>query len=163
MINKQAKMNIISNLQARKSAKLAEKGNLMEAQAQIHVARNFLNSNSNNNYNNQQIFHQFNRNMNSFHNNMNQMNQMAQAPNIFNNKMNNMGYNMNKNNNLFGNNMMNNNMMMNNMNNNMMMNNNMNKTSDFLSAQIFQISHQSENQSNMNYQRSSPNSLFNNK
>ena len=83
-----------------------------------------------------------------------------------------MNNNMNKNNNLFGNNMMNNNMMMNNMNNNMMMNNmnnnmmmnnNMNKTSDFLSAQIFQISHQSENQSNMNYQRSSPNSLFNNK
>jgi len=221
MINKQAKMNIISNLQARKSAKLAGKGKLVEAQAQIHVARNFLNSNSNNNYN-RQVFHQFNRNMNSFHNNMNNMNQMNMlnsAPSYSNNMMmNNMNNNMNKSKNLFGNNMnnmnmnndmmmnnnmnmmnnmgnMNNNMMMNknmnmmnnnmmnnmgnmnnnmmnnmgNMNNNMMnnmgnmMNNNMNNTSDYLSAQIFQISHQSENQSNMNYQRSGPNNLLNNK
>ena len=70
MINKQAKMNIISNLQARKSAKLAGQGNLMEAQAQIHVARNFLNLNRNNNANNMHVFNQFNRNMNSFNNNM---------------------------------------------------------------------------------------------
>ena len=82
-VNKQAKMNIISTLQSRKSAKLAGQGDLMQAQAQIHVARNFLFSNSNNNQNNQQIFQQFNRNMNSFHNNMNMNNQMAMSPNLF--------------------------------------------------------------------------------
>ena len=164
MISKQAKMNIISNLQARKSAKLAGQGNLMEAQAQIHVARNFLNLNRNNNANNMQVFHQFNRNMNSFNNNM---------------MMNNMGMLQSAPKNLFGNNMMMNPMMNNNMmrNQNMMMNNNMmnqnnlfgnnnmmmNQNSDHLSAQIFQISHQSENQSNMNYNRSLPNNLFGNK
>ena len=187
MINKQAKMNIISNLQARKSAKLAGQGNLMEAQAQIHVARNFLNLTKNNNTNNMHVFNQFNRNMNSFNNNMmmNNMNMLKSAPsglfgnnNMMNNKnnlfknnnmmknnmtMNNMG----NNNSLFGNN---NNMMgMNNMgmnnnlfgnNNNMMSNNNLNNQSDHLSAQIFQIAHQSENQSNMNYMRSGQNNLF---
>ena len=152
-VNKQAKMNIVSTLQSRKSAKLAGQGNLMQAQAQIHAARNFLFSNSNNNYNNQQIFHQFNRNMNSFHNNMNMNNMMAMSPNfnqnkggLFgNNNMNQGGLFGNNNMNqggLFGNNNMNqgglfgnvnNNMMMNNMNNNMSnqmmmtnMNNNMN-------------------------------------
>ena len=178
MINKQAKMNIISNLQARKSAKLAGQGNLMEAQAQIHVARNFLNLNSNNNANNMQVFNQFNRNMNSFNNNMMMMNNMnmmqsAQMNPFGNNNMmnnnnlfgnNNMMNNMNNNNNLFGNNNM-----MNNMNNNNnlfgnnMMNNNLNENNDYLSAQIFQIAHQSENQSNMNYLRSEQNSLFGNK
>ena len=154
-VNKQAKMNIISTLQSRKSAKLAGQGNLMQAQAQIHAARNFLFSNSNNNQNNQLIFHQFNSNMNSFHNNMNMSNQMAMSPNLFqphgglfgnnNNNMNSnhgglFGNNNNMNSNhggLFGNN---NNMnsnyggglfgnMNNNMSNNMMltnMNTNMN-------------------------------------
>ena len=180
MVNKQAKMNIISTLQSRKSAKLAGQGNLMDAQAQIHVARNFLFSNSNLNQNNQQIFHQFNRNMNSFHNNMNMNNQMAMSPiqnynhgGLFGNNMNMMNnnnnlfggmFNMNQNQGLFGNsnknmnnnmmmNNMNNNMMMNNMNNNMMMNNNMNNNSDYLSAQIFQIANSSENQNNINFQR----------
>ena len=194
-VNKQAKMNIVSTLQSRKSAKLAGQGNLMQAQAQIHAARNFLFSNSNNNYNNQQIFHQFNRNMNSFHNNMNMNNMMAMSPNfnqnkggLFgNNNMNQGGLFGNNNMNqggLFGNNNMNqgglfgnvnNNMMMNNMNNNMSnqmmmtnMNNNMNNqmmmtnmnnnnNSDFLSAQIFQIAHASENQNNNIFQRSQNN------
>ena len=194
-VNKQAKMNIVSTLQSRKSAKLAGQGNLMQAQAQIHAARNFLFSNSNNNYNNQQIFHQFNRNMNSFHNNMNMSNMMAMSPNfnqnkggLFgNNNMNQGGLFGNNNMNqggLFGNNNMNqgglfgnvnNNMMMNNMNNNMSnqmmmtnMNNNMNNqmmmtnmnnnnNSDFLSAQIFQIAHASENQNNNIFQRSQNN------
>ena len=180
MVNKQAKMNIISTLQSRKSAKLAGQGNLMDAQAQIHVARNFLFSNSNLNQNNQQIFHQFNRNMNSFHNNMNMNNQMAMSPiqnynhgGLFGNNMNMMNnnnnlfggmFNMNQNQGLFGNSNknMNNNMMMNNMNNNMMMNNMnmmnnnmnmMNNNSDYLSAQIFQIANSSENQNNINFQR----------
>ena len=42
----------------------------------------------------------------------------------------------------------------NNMNNMMINNNNMNNNSDMLSAQIFQIAHQSENQNNMNFKRS---------
>ena len=46
-INKQANLNIISTLQIQKSAKLAGEGKLMDAQAQIHIARNFLNSNIN--------------------------------------------------------------------------------------------------------------------
>ena len=183
-VNKQAKMNIVSTLQSRKSAKLAGQGNLMQAQAQIHAARNFLFSNSNNNYNNQQIFHQFNRNMNSFHNNMNMNNMMAMSPNFNQNKGGLFGNNNMNQGGLFGNNNMNqgglfgnvnNNMMMNNMNNNMSnqmmmtnMNNNMNNqmmmtnmnnnnNSDFLSAQIFQIAHASENQNNNIFQRSQNN------
>ena len=106
-VNKQAKMNIISTLQSRKSAKLAGQGNLMQAQAQIHAARNFLFSNSNNNQNNQLIFHQFNSNMNSFHNNMNMSNQMAMSPNLFQPNAGLFGNNNNMNSNhggLFGNN-----------------------------------------------------------
>ena len=106
-VNKQAKMNIISTLQSRKSAKLAGQGNLMQAQAQIHAARNFLFSNSNNNQNNQLIFHQFNSNMNSFHNNMNMSNQMAMSPNLFQPHAGLFGNNNNMNSNhggLFGNN-----------------------------------------------------------
>jgi hypothetical protein len=154
-VNKQANMNIISTLQSRKSAKLAGQGDLMGAQAQIHIARNFLNLNRNVNKNNEQIFHQFNSNMNSFHNNMNMMNS---SPMMM--PMN----NMNTNNNLFGN------INMNNMNNNLFSNNNMNRAplfgnnmnmnmnnTDMLQAQIFQISNQSENRNNMFYQR---NQLF---
>ena len=154
-VNKQANMNIISTLQSRKSAKLAGQGDLMGAQAQIHIARNFLNLNRNVNKNNEQIFHQFNSNMNSFHNNMNMMNS---SPMMM--PMN----NMNTNNNLFRNNNMNN------MNNNLFSNNNMNRAplfgnnmnmnmnnTDMLQAQIFQISNQSENRNNMFYQR---NQLF---
>ena len=166
MVNKQAKMNIISNLQARKSAKLAGEGNLLEAQAQIHVARNFLNTNRKISANNAQVFHQFNRNMNYFHSNMNRMNNQMQRynnKNLFSNQFQ-KKYNISHSSNHFMNNnmMMNNNMnMMNNnmnmMNNNMNMMNNMNQNNDLLSAQIFQIAHSSENQSNMNYERSMKN------
>ena len=168
-VNKQAKMNIISTLQSRKSAKLAGQGDLMQAQAQIHVARNFLFNNSNNNQNNQQIFQQFNRNMNSFHNNMNMNNQIAVIPNMNQNHGGLFGNNNNMS--LFGNmnSSMNNNMMMANMNmnnnmnmnmNNNMMMTNMNNNSDSLSAQIFQIAHSSENQNNMNFMRSQNNNNF---
>ena len=164
-VNKQAKMNIISTLQSRKSAKLAGQGNLMQAQAQIHAARNFLFSNSNNNQNNQLIFHQFNSNMNSFHNNMNMSNQMAMSPNLFQPHGGLFGNNNNMNSNhggLFGNmnNNMSNNMMLTNMNTNMnnnMMITHMNNNSDSLSAQIFQIAHSSENQNNMNFTRNQNN------
>jgi len=55
-ITKKANLNIISTLQIQKSAKLAGKGKLMDAQAQIHIARTFLNNNINFN-NNRQIYH----------------------------------------------------------------------------------------------------------
>jgi len=140
-IIKKANLNIISTLQIQKSAKLAGKGKLMDAQAQIHIARNFLNNNINFN-NNLQIYNQFNSNMNNFNNNLSNMNMnnmmmnnmnmnnMMRMNNMMMNNMNNnmnmnnmMMNNMNMNNNM--NNMNMNNMMMNNMNN-MMMNNNMN-------------------------------------
>jgi len=131
-INKVANMNIVSTLQIQKSAKLAGKGDLIEAQAQIHIARNFLDSNKFSNMNNMRIFNQFNNNINSLHNNLNMINSsemiknnmnnmMNMNNNIFNNNMNNNMMNMN--NNIFNNNMNNNNMM--NMNNNIF-NNNMN-------------------------------------
>ena len=150
-INKQANLNIVSTLQIQKSAKLAGHGNLMEAQAQIHLARNFLNSNQHYNKNNQNIFRQFNSNMNDFHMNLNNMNNMNM------NNMNNM--NMNMNNNMM-NNMMMNNMNMN-MNNNMMnsmpmpMNvmNNMNRSNDLFSGQIFSLSNTSENRQNNAFMR----------
>ena len=103
-INKQANLNIVSTLQTRKSAKLAGAGKLMDAQAQIHIARNFLNYQQQfNPLQNQQIFNQFNNNMNSFNNSLSNSNK----------NMNNMGMN----------NMNMNYMRMNNMNN---INNNMN-------------------------------------
>ena len=141
-INKVANMNIVSTLQIQKSAKLAGKGDLMSAQAQIHVARNYLNRNQCFNVNNQRIFHQFNNNINSFHNNLNSMNNMNY--NMMNNNMNMMNNNVYRMNNM-NYNMMNNNMNM--MNNNMnMMNNNMyNISNDHLNGQIFQLSHTSEN------------------
>ena len=150
-INKQANLNIVSTLQIQKSAKLAGHGNLMEAQAQIHLARNFLNSNQHYNKNNQNIFRQFNSNMNDFHMNLNNMNNMNM------NNMNNM--NMNMNNNMM-NNMMMNNMNMN-MNNNMMnsmpmpmnMMNNMNRSNDLFSGQIFSLSNTSENRQNNAFMR----------
>ena len=149
-INKQANLNIVSTLQIQKSAKLAGHGNLMEAQAQIHLARNFLNSNQHYNKNNQNIFRQFNSNMNNFHINLNNMNNMNMN---MNNK------NMNMNNNMM-NNMMMNNMNMN-MNNNMMnsmpmpMNvmNNMNRSNDLFSGQIFSLSNTSENRQNNAFMR----------
>ena len=151
-INKQANLNIVSTLQIQKSAKLAGHGNLMEAQAQIHLARNFLNSNQHYNKNNQNIFRQFNSNMNNFHINLNNMNNMNMNMNM-NNK------NMNMNNNMM-NNMMMNNMNMN-MNNNMMnsmpmpMNvmNNMNRSNDLFSGQIFSLSNTSENRQNNAFMR----------
>ena len=149
-INKQANLNIVSTLQIQKSAKLAGHGNLMEAQAQIHLARNFLNSNQHYNKNNQNIFRQFNSNMNNFHINLNNMNNMNMN---MNNK------NMNMNNNMM-NNMMMNNMNMN-MNNNMMnsmpmpmnMMNNMNRSNDLFSGQIFSLSNTSENRQNNAFMR----------
>lgn len=69
-INKQADFNIISALQAQKSAKLASKGDMMQAQAQIHIARNYLYQQQAFNPNNPQIYHQFNMNMNSYNNNL---------------------------------------------------------------------------------------------
>ena len=135
-INKIANMNIVSTLQIRKSAKLAGKGDFMAAQAQIHVARNYLNRNQFANNQNPMIFHQFNNNINSFHNNLN-----------MNNNMNyNMNYNMMNNNNYMRNMNMNNNMNM--------MNNNMNINNDQLNAQIFQFSHTSENRQCQMFNRS---------
>ena len=159
-INKVANMNIVSTLQIQKSAKLAGQGDLMAAQAQIHVARNYLNRNQFSNMNNQRIFYQFNNNMNSFHNNLNMMNNNNYMMN--NNYMGNMNrnYNMNMmNNNMMNNNMMSNNMMMNNntmTNNNMMMNNMMmnNISNDHLNGQIFQLSHTSENRQCQMFNRS---------
>ena len=165
-INKQADFNIVSTLQIQKSAKLAGKGNMMDAQVQIHVARNFLNQQAMINYNNLQIYNQYNMNMNSFNynlgQNMNMMNNNMRMNNMMNN---NMGmYNM-MNNNMSMNNMMNNNMgkynmmnnympqnnMMNNympqnnmMNNNMGMNMNMNNMNDMFSAQIHSLSNTSQ-------------------
>ena len=139
-INKVANMNIVSTLQIQKSAKLAGKGDLIEAQAQIHIARNFLDSNKFSNMNNMRIFNQFNNNINSLHNNLNMINSSEMIKNNMNNmmNMNNNIYNMNNhnmmdmNNNIFNNNMnnnmmnMNNNIFNNNMNNNNMMNMNNN-------------------------------------
>jgi len=127
-INKQANMNIVSTLQIQKSAKLAGAGRLMDAQAQIHIARNFLNNNINF-MNNRLIFNQFNTNMNNFNSSLSMNNMMNSGMNNMMN-MNNMMMNNMNNMNMGMNNMMNmNNMMMNNMNNmnmgmnNMMMNN----------------------------------------
>ena len=167
-IEKQADMNIVSTFQIQKSANIAKKGNLVEAQAQIHVARNYLNYNLNNNPNslNKHIYHQFNNNMNSFHENLNQMNQMN-----FNNPMmnNNMTNNPMMNNNMMNNNMINNNMMMNNnqnnnqfnmninmnnMNNNMYNNmNNINQGGDRLFQQMYSLSNTSQNRQNMMFNR----------
>jgi hypothetical protein len=174
-VNKQANLNIVSTNQIQKSAKLAGKGNFMDAQAQIHVARNFLNRNANISYDNQRIYHQFNSNMNNFHMNLNNNNVMINSNNIFNmnNNMNNMNNfnnmnNMNNNYNMNMNNMNMNNMNMNNMNNMMMnsnplrpmsmMNNNMmNNSNDLLSGQIFSLSNTSENRQNNMFIRSNKN------
>ena len=143
-INKQANMNIVSTLQIQKSAKLAGFGRLMDAQAQIHIARNFLNNNINF-MNNRLIFNQFNSNMNNFNSSLSMnnmmnsgMNNMMNMNNMMMNNMNNMNMGMNNmmmnnmnrgmnnmNMNMGMNNMMMNNMNMgmNNMNMNMMMNN----------------------------------------
>ena len=57
-IQKQANLNIVSTLQIQKSAKLASVGKLMDAQAQIHIARNYLYNNSSFN-NNMHIFNRY--------------------------------------------------------------------------------------------------------
>ena len=75
-IHKQADFNIISTLQIQKSAKLAGKGDMMAAQAQIHLARNFLSHQAAYNRMNSQIYHQFNSNMNSFNNILSKNNMM---------------------------------------------------------------------------------------
>jgi len=153
IINKQANLNIVSVLQIQKSAKMANEGKFMQAQAQIHIARNYLSNNKNNNYNNDHIYNQFNNNINSFHNNLNMMNMNNNMNNMNNfNRMNNMNnmYNMNRMNNM-------NNMNMNNMNMNMNMNNmnmNMNNmNNDLLSGQIFALANASENRQNMMFNR----------
>ena len=144
-INKVANMNIVSTLQIQKSAKMAGKGDLMGAQAQIHVARNYLNLNQNYNMNNQRIFHQFNNNINSFHNNLNMMNNM----NMMNNNMNMMNNNMNMmNNNMMGGNNMNF-QNMNNMNNFQNMNN-MNNFQNMKNMNNFQNMKNMNNFQNMN-------------
>ena len=169
-VNKQALFNIVSTMQIQKSAKMAGSGNLMGAQAQIHLARNFLNSNQHYNVKNQNVFRQFNSNMNDFHINLNRMNNNNFMPRHYNmmnnNNMNMMGNNMNMLNNNMNMNMMNNNMGMNMMNNNMgmnmmnnninmnMMNNNMNSSNDLFSGQIFSLSNTSENRQNNMYNRS---------
>ena len=158
-VNKQALFNIVSTMQIQKSAKMAGSGNLMGAQAQIHLARNFLNSNQHYNVKNQNVFRQFNSNMNDFHINLNRMNNNNFMPRHYN-MMNNNNMNM------MGNNMimLNNNMNMNMMNNNMgmnMMNNNMNSSNDLFSGQIFSLSNTSENRQNNMYNRSlDNNNLF---
>ena len=124
-------------------------GNLMGAQAQIHLARNFLGSNQHYNMKNQNIFRQFNSNMNDFHMNLNSMNNNDFMPKTYNN-LNNL-------------NMMHNNIGMNMMNNNMGMNmmNNMNRSNDLFSGQIFSLSNTSENRQNNMYNRSlDNNNLF---
>ena len=77
-VNGQSNLNIVSTSQIQKSAKLASIGKLKDAQAQIHIARNFLNQNSRY-IDNKQIYHQFNKNMNSFHYNLNRMNFKSNA------------------------------------------------------------------------------------
>ena len=158
-INKQANLNIVSTLQTRKSAKLAAAGKLMDAQAQIHIARNFLNYQQQfNPLQNQQVFRQFNSNMNAFHNNLNSNNNMNMGYMRMNNMMNN-NMRMNNMNNMMNNNMRMNNMNMNNMNmNNMMMNNimpmnNMNINNDHFQGQIFSLSNTSENRQNLMFNR----------
>ena len=173
-INKQAHFNIVSTMQIQKSAKMAGAGNLMGAQAQIHLARNFLGSNQHYNMKNQNVFRQFNSNMNDFHMNLNSMNNNNFMPRTYNmnpnmnlNMMNNnMDMNMMNNNmnmNMMNKNMgmMNNNINMNMMNNNMNMMNNMNRSNDLFSGQIFSLSNTSENRQNNMYNRSlDNNNLF---
>ena len=171
-INKQAHFNIVSTMQIQKSAKMAGAGNLMGAQAQIHLARNFLGSNQHYNMKNQNVFRQFNSNMNDFHMNLNSMNNNNFMPRTYNmnpnmnmNMMNNnMNMNMMNNDmNMMNKNMgmMNNNMNMNMMNNNMNMMNNMNRSNDLFSGQIFSLSNTSENRQNNMYNRSlDNNNLF---
>ena len=155
-INKIADMNIVSTLQIQKSAKLAAKGNLMEAQAQIYIARNYLGNNMDYNLNNQQIYSQFNSNMNSFHSLLNSSNQMNSMQNM-NNNMGNMYNPMmqmnpmmpNMNNNMM--NLNNNQMMMNNQMNNMM---NMNISNDIFSQQVYSLSNTSQNRQRNMYVQS---------
>ena len=149
-INKQANFNIVSTMQIQKSARMAGAGNFMGAQAQIHVARNFLNRNQNYSHKNQQIFNQFNNNMNNFHMNLNTMNNQMNM-NQQMNMMNSMPMNMNMN--MMNNNMGMNNMAMNNMGNQMMMNN-MNNNNDMFQGQIFSLSNTSENRQNNMFIRS---------
>ena len=148
-INKQANFDIISTLQIQKSAKLAGKGDTMQAQAQIHAARNYLNQQVAYNHNNYQIYNQFNMNMNSFNNNlgMNNMMNMNQGMNMGMMNMNpgmNIGMmNMNPG-------MMNMNPGMMNMNHGM---NNMMNNNDMLSAQIHQFANTSQNRQCMMFNR----------
>ena len=85
-INKIANMDIISTLQIQKSAKLAAAGDFMRAQAQIHIARNYLSMNQFSNPNNMRVYNQFNSNMNNFNSSLSMSNsQLAmnnQMPNI---------------------------------------------------------------------------------
>ena len=176
-INKQANFDIISTLQIQKSAKLAGKGDTMQAQAQIHAARNYLNQQVAYNHNNYQIYNQFNMNMNSFNNNlgMNNMMNMNQGMNMGMMNMNpgmNIGM-MNMNPGMMNMNpgMMNMNPGMMNMNPGMMimnpgmmnmnpgmmnMNpgmNNMMNNNDMLSAQIHQFANTSQNRQCMMFNR----------
>ena len=150
-INKQANLNIVSTLQIQKSAKLAGHGNLMEAQAQIHLARNFLNNNQHYNKINQNIFRQFNNNMNNFHMNLNCMNFTN------NNMMMNNNTNMNNNMNMMNSIPMTESVMHGMMPMNMNMMNNMYRNNDLFSGQIFSLSNTSENRQNIAFMRSNKN------
>ena len=177
-INKKANLNIISTLQIQKSAKLAGAGRLMDAQAQIHIARNFLNNNINYN-NNYQIYNQFNSNMNNFNmslSNMNMNNNMNNSMNMYmNNNMNNymnmnmMNMNMNMNNNMNNNmnmnmmNMMNMNYNMNMMNRNMNMNMmNMNMNNNMMNNNLNMMNNNMMNNNMMNNNMMNNNMMNNN-
>ena len=151
-INKVANMNIVSTLQIQKSAKLAGKGDLMEAQAQIHIARNFLDNSKFSNINNIRIFNQFNNNINSLHNNLNMINSSGGIKNNI----------MNMNNNMMNNNMMNMNINMNNMNNNMMNNNIMNMNMNNMNMNNMNINNMNNNMMNNKMMNMNMNNNINN-
>ena len=79
-INYQANLNIVSTLQTRKIGKLAEKGNLLKAQAIIHATRNYLKKHKN-------LFEQFNIKMNNFNMNLSSLNNQN-FKNLINNNQN---------------------------------------------------------------------------
>ena len=180
-INKIANMNILSTLQIQKSAKLAEAGKFMEAQAQIHIARNYMQMNGMNNMmmRNPMQMSGMNNMMMGNSMQMSGMNNMMMGNPMYLSGMNNMmmGNSMQMNN--MNNMMMGNSMQMNNMNNmmmgnsmpmndmnNMMMGNSMpmndmnNKNmmnNDLFSQQIYSLANTSENRQNMMYLNSNKN------
>ena len=180
-INKQANLNIVSTLQIQKSAKLASKGKLKDAQAQIHVARNFLNNNIKYNNNNIEIYDKFNFNMNDFHEDLNNMNNEMNydSYDMDNMNKNNLNYNLNMNidDKYDTDNMNNNNIDYNlnmnnddsydrkncnydfdiNKNNDNYKTNNVNIKNDKFNGQIYALSNISQNRQDMKFKRSNKN------